>query len=80
MTDLTWGIASGLGTGMTWAATSLLVRSLSGTFTPAGITAVRSTVAGSILVVLALATGHGGEVVRMQIGRASCRERVLTDV
>lgn len=67
MTDLTRGIASGLGTGMTWAATSLLVRSLSGTFTPAGITAVRSTVAGSILVVLALATGHGGEVVRMPL-------------
>jgi len=67
MTDLTWGIASGLGTGMSWAATSLLVRSLSGTLTPAGITAVRSTIGGSILVVLALATGHGGEVVRMPL-------------
>ena len=67
MTDLTWGIASGLGTGMTWAATSLLVRSLSGTFTPAGITAMRSTVGGSILVILALAAGHGGDVVRMPL-------------
>ena len=67
MTDLTWGMASGLGTGMTWAATSILVRSLSGTLTPAGITAVRSTIAGSILVLLALTTGHGGEVVRMPL-------------
>jgi len=67
MTDLTWGIAGGLGTGMTWAATTILVRSLSGTLTPAGITAVRSTVAGSILLAIALATGNGGEVVRMPL-------------
>jgi len=67
MTDLTWGIAGGLGTGMTWAATSMLVRSLSGILTPAGISALRSTIGGSILVVLALATGHAGEVVRMPL-------------
>jgi len=67
MTDFTWGIAGGLGTGMTWAATSMLVRSLSGILTPAGITAVRSTIGGSLLVVLALATGHAGEVVQMPL-------------
>jgi len=67
MTDLTWGIAGGLGTGMTWAATSMLVRSLSGTITPAGITAVRSTIGGSIILGLALATGYGGEVIRMPL-------------
>lgn len=67
MTDLTWGIASGLGTGMIWAATSILVRSLSGTITPAGITAVRSTTAGTVIMGLALATGYGGEVLRMPL-------------
>jgi drug/metabolite transporter (DMT)-like permease len=67
MTDLTRGIASGLGTGMTWAAISILVRSLSGTLTPAGITAVRSTVAGGILLLLAAGAGYGGEVVRMPL-------------
>jgi drug/metabolite transporter (DMT)-like permease len=67
MTDLTWGIVSGLGTGMIWAAISMLVRSLSGTLTPAGITAARSTIGGSILLLTALLTGHGGEVVRMPL-------------
>ena len=67
MTEFTWGIAGGLGAGMTWAATSMLARSLSGVLTPAGISAVRATIGGSILVVLALATGHAGEVVRMPL-------------
>jgi len=67
MTDLTWGIAGGLGTGMSWAATSLLVRSLSGILTPAGISAVRSTIGGSILLLIAIGTGHGGELVRMPL-------------
>jgi len=67
MSDLTLGIAGGLGSSMTWAATSMLVRSLSGILTPAGISAVRSTIGGSILVVLAFATGHAGEVVRMPL-------------
>lgn len=67
MTDLTWGIVGGLGTGMTWAAISILARSLSGTLTPAGITAVRATIGGSILLVVALTTGHAGEVVRMPL-------------
>ena len=67
MTDLTWGIAGGLGAGMTWAATSMLARSLSGVITPFGISAVRATIGGSVLVVLALATGHAGELFRMPL-------------
>ena len=67
MTDVTWGIAGGLGTGMIWAAVSMLVRSLSGTLTPAGITAVRSTIGGAIILAVALATGHGGEILRMPL-------------
>jgi hypothetical protein len=56
-----------LGTGMSWAATIVLVRSLSGILTPAGISAVRSTIGGSILIAIALATGHGGELIRMPL-------------
>jgi len=67
MTDVTRGIAGGLGTGMIWAAVSILVRSLSGTITPAGITAVRSTIGGAIILGVALATGHGGEILRMPL-------------
>jgi drug/metabolite transporter (DMT)-like permease len=67
MDHLTWGILGGLGTGMTWAAVCILARSLSGTIRPAGITAVRSTVGGSILLVVALTGGHAGEVVRMPL-------------
>jgi uncharacterized membrane protein len=64
MTDLTWGIAGGLGTGLTWAAISILVRSLSGTVAPVGITAIRSTVGGVILLVIAVASGQGAELVQ----------------
>lgn len=67
MTDLTRGILGGLGTGITWAAISVLVRSLSGTVTPAGITAVRSTLGGGLVLVAAVAIGYGGEVVRMPL-------------
>jgi drug/metabolite transporter (DMT)-like permease len=67
MTDLTRGILGGLGTGVTWAAISILVRSLSGTIAPAGITAVRSTVGGAIVLLAAVATGYGGEVIRMPL-------------
>ncbi|MBI4572571.1 MAG: DMT family transporter [candidate division NC10 bacterium] len=68
MTDLTKGILAGLGTGMNWAAISILVRSLSGTITPAGITATRATVGGGIVFAVALAAGYGGEMVRMPLG------------
>lgn len=67
MTGMAWGIAGGLGTGLTWAAISLLVRSLSGTITPASITAIRSTASGGIVLILAIVTGHGSEVLGMPL-------------
>jgi len=67
MTEMTWGILGGLGCGLTWGTLSLLVRSLSGRITPVGITAVRSILGGAILLVLALLTGHGGEIAKMPL-------------
>jgi drug/metabolite transporter (DMT)-like permease len=64
MTDLTWGIAGGLGTGLAWAAISILVRSLSGVMAPVQITTVRSTVGGIILLGFAAVSGHAGEMLR----------------
>ena len=64
MTDVTLGIIGGLGTGLVWAAISILVRSLSGALTPVEITAVRSTVGGALLLVITLASGQGGELLR----------------
>jgi drug/metabolite transporter (DMT)-like permease len=64
MSDLTLGILGGLGSGLTWAITSIVVRSLSGTLSPAGITATRSTLGGAILLTVVVATGHGGELLR----------------
>jgi drug/metabolite transporter (DMT)-like permease len=59
MTDLTLGILAGLGCGLNWAVTSLLARSLLGGMSPAGLSAVRSTVGGGILIVAAIAAGEG---------------------
>jgi drug/metabolite transporter (DMT)-like permease len=67
MTPLTLGILGGVGTGMTWAAISILARSLSGVVAPIGITAVRSLVGGVIVLALALAAGAGPEIVRMPL-------------
>jgi len=62
MTDLTWGIVGGLGCGLNWAVTSLLVRTLSGTLTPAGIGAIRATGGGSLLVLAAVLAGEGPDM------------------
>ncbi len=62
MTDLTWGILGGLGCGLNWAVTSLLVRTLSGTLTPAAIGAVRATGGGTLLILAAVAAGEGREM------------------
>ncbi len=62
MTDLTLGILGGLGSAMAWGLISLLVRSLSGILRPVSVTVIRSTVAGAIVLALALATGHAAEV------------------
>jgi drug/metabolite transporter (DMT)-like permease len=67
MSELTWGIAGGLGTGLAWAALSIIVSSLSATVRPVSITAVRSTVGGIIIVAVALLTGHGPEILRMPL-------------
>ncbi len=67
MTELTWGIAGGLGTGLTWAAISILVQSLSGVLRPVSITAIRSTVGGVIIVVAALLAGHAPEILSMPL-------------
>jgi len=64
MTDLTQGILAGLGCGLNWALTSLLVRTLLGRMTPVGISAVRSTVGGGILIAAALAAGEGPDMLR----------------
>jgi drug/metabolite transporter (DMT)-like permease len=59
MTELTYGILAGLGCGLNWAVTSLLVRSLLGRLTPAGLSALRSTVGGGLLIAVALLAGEG---------------------
>ncbi len=58
MTDLTRGILAGLGSGLNWAVTSFLVRSLLGRLTPVQLSALRSTVGGGILIIAAIAAGE----------------------
>ncbi len=62
MSDLTLGILGGLGCAMAWGMISLLVRSLSGILRPVSVTVIRSTVAGAIMLGLAMVTGHAAEV------------------
>ncbi len=62
MTDFSWGILGGRRSSQNWAVTTLIIRSLIGTFTPAGITAVRATVGGAILVGAAIAAGQGRDM------------------
>jgi drug/metabolite transporter (DMT)-like permease len=64
VTELTYGILAGLGCGLNWAVTSLLVRSLLGRLTPAGLSALRSTVGGGLLVAAALAAGEGRDMLQ----------------
>ncbi len=67
MADLTIGILGGLGSSLNWAIISILVRSLSGIVPAAGITAIRSTVGGSIVLLGALLSGYGREIVGMPL-------------
>jgi drug/metabolite transporter (DMT)-like permease len=62
VTDLTLGILGGLGSALAWGVISILVRSLSGILRPVSVTVVRSTVAGAIMLALAMVTGHAAEV------------------
>jgi drug/metabolite transporter (DMT)-like permease len=64
MTNLTQGILAGIGSGLNWAVTSFLIRSLLGRLTPAGLSAVRSTVGGGILIGAAIAAGEGGAMLQ----------------
>jgi drug/metabolite transporter (DMT)-like permease len=64
MHELTQGILAGLGCGLNWAVTSLLVRTLLGRFSPAGLGAIRATGGGVLLVGLALAVGEGPDMLR----------------
>ena len=70
MTELTLGILCGLGSAVTWAMISILAQALSGRFTPAGINALRSTLAGIMVLLVALAAGYGEEMVRIPLWAA----------
>ncbi len=59
MTDLTLGILAGLGSGLNWAVTSLLARSLLGRLSPVELSALRATVGGGILLGAAIVAGEG---------------------
>ena len=67
MSALAMGIVGGLGSASTWAAISILARTLSDRMTPAGINAFRSTVGGLAVLAVAVASGYGGEIVRMPL-------------
>lgn len=62
MTDLSLGILGGLGSGLNWAVTSLMVRTLCDKLSPAGIGAIRSTGGGSLLVLAAMMAGEGQDM------------------
>jgi drug/metabolite transporter (DMT)-like permease len=64
MHELTLGVLAGVGCGLNWAVTSLLVRTLLARLTPAGIGAVRATGGGALLILMALAAGEGPAMVR----------------
>jgi len=67
MTELTKGILGGLGSAMSWACISILTRSLSDTLGPASINAIRSTVGGLLVLVVAVASGYWWEIVEMPL-------------
>ncbi|HLF47817.1 MAG TPA: EamA family transporter, partial [Methylomirabilota bacterium] len=54
--DATLGALYALGSGLTWAVTSLLVRTLSGTLGSVAISAVRCTFGGAVLLAWILFT------------------------
>jgi drug/metabolite transporter (DMT)-like permease len=67
MSEFAMGVVGGLGSAITWATISILARALSDTLSPAGINAFRSTVGGLVVLVVAVAAGYGGEIVRMPL-------------
>lgn len=67
MTELMKGILGGLGSAMSWACISILARSLSDTLGPASINAIRSTVGGVLVLLVAVASGYWWEIVEMPL-------------
>ncbi len=67
MTELTKGVLGGLGSAMSWACISILARSLSDTLGPASINAIRSTVGGVLVLLVAVASGYWWEIVEMPL-------------
>ena len=67
MTELTKGILGGLGSAVSWACISILVRSLSDTLGPAVINAIRSLIGGLLVLTVAVASGYGDEIIRMPL-------------
>ncbi len=67
MTELTWGIAAGLAAGFAWTIITLLVRSVTDTIPPVSIITLRSIGGGGLILLAALATGYGPEVMEMPL-------------
>jgi drug/metabolite transporter (DMT)-like permease len=67
VTELTWGVAAGLGCALAWTLITLLVRAVSDSVPPISITTVRSIVGGGIIILIALVTGHGPEIMAMPL-------------
>ena len=62
------GALCALGSGLTWAAINLMVRTLTPPFNSVSINALRTTVAGGLLVVWVLATGGIGRLTSISTG------------
>lgn len=56
------GIAGGLGAGLCWATTSVLVRTLSGTISPGSLNALRSLTGGGLLLGVCVLRGEAGDI------------------
>ncbi len=63
--DVPLGVAGGLGAGLSWATTSILARSLSGTLSPATLNALRSVAGGVLLLCICFISGSSTEVLSM---------------
>ena len=62
------GALCALGSGLTWAAINLMVRTLTPPFNSVSINALRTTVAGGLLVLWTLATGGVGRLTSVSAG------------
>jgi drug/metabolite transporter (DMT)-like permease len=67
VTELSWGIVAGLAAGFGWTIITLLVRSVTDAIRPVSITTLRSIGGGALILVAALATGYGPEIMEMPL-------------